>query len=61
MSKLLLEEITDWEYPNHLYVTNESKSKVYGYFIKGSDKFLEFKKPFSFDTRHRKFKKLAVI
>ena len=56
MKYLLLQEITDWEFPSNTYITDEKKQKTFGYFKEGSTIPEMFKKPFPFDTRYRKFK-----
>lgn len=57
----VLKETTDWEWPNHVYFTNDSKDKIFGY-VKSKDKtIVEFKKPLRFDTRKRTFKEVNNI
>ena len=36
----VLQEITDWNIPNHIYFTNDSKDKIYAY-VKASGKEVE--------------------
>lgn len=50
---LALKEITVWDVPNHIYITNDSRSKLHGYVVDG--KLTEFVKPLQFDTRRRRF------
>lgn len=59
MKYLLLQETTNWDTPNHIYITNETKDKVYGFFPYPSKQAERFAKPMKFDTRWRKFKTLA--
>lgn len=59
MKYLLIQEVTDWDAPNHIYISDETKSKVYGYFPFPSREAERFEKPMQFDTRYRKFKTLA--
>ena len=55
----VLQEITDWNTPNHVYFTNDSKDKIYAY-IKASSKQVErFKVPMKFKTSGRKFREIS--
>lgn len=56
MKFLLLQELTDWEFPNHSYITDEKKEKAYGYFVGGTKDPVMFGKPMRFETKRRKFK-----
>lgn len=58
--KEILQEVTDWEFPGHIYLLNEA-GKLKGYIKKDHDDIIWFKKPLSFDKRFRKFKKLKEI
>jgi|TARA_R110000822_G_scaffold152811_3_gene292260 hypothetical protein len=51
----VLEEITDWEFPNNTYVTVRGNQKIIGYYKLGKDPLIEFKKPINFSTSRRKF------
>lgn len=67
MKYLLLQETTDWDVPkegiqripNHIYITDESKFRVFGYFPYPSHVAERFNKPMQFYTKGRKFKTLA--
>jgi hypothetical protein len=51
-----LQETTDWEYKNHIYITTDSKEKLIAYVVDGE--LFTFPKPLKFDTRRRKFKEV---
>ena len=54
-------ETTDWgkhEVPNHVYVLNDSMTKMIAYVRAGTKEVFKFKKPQSFDTRGRTFEPL---
>lgn len=54
----VLQEVTDWSTPNHVYFTNQSKDKIYAY-VKASNGQLEvLAKPLKFSTSGRKFKEV---
>jgi hypothetical protein len=54
----ILQEITDWDVPNHVYFTNDSKDKIYAY-IKASGGAVErFKVPMKFKVSGRKFREV---
>lgn len=54
----VLQEITDWDTPNHIYFTNDSKDKMFAY-IKSSGKDIErFKVPMPLKVSGRKFKEI---
>lgn len=48
-----LQEMTRWESPNHIYITNDSRDRLHGYVVNGV--LTKFAKPLKFDTRRRKF------
>lgn len=53
-----LQEVTNWgdyNVPNHVYFTNDSRSKMYAYVQLGTNKPFKFKKPIGIDIRGRKF------
>ncbi len=54
--KIML-ETTEWATPtpNHVYVFNDSMSKIIAYVRAGTKEVFKFKKPLSIDTRGRKF------
>jgi hypothetical protein len=58
--KEIIREVTDWDYPGHIYLLNEA-GKLKGYIKKDQDDITWFKKPLSFSKRLRKFKKLKEI
>jgi hypothetical protein len=58
---LLLQETTDWDTPNHIYIVTEKKDRLVGYFKKGSAVPEMFKKPLRFETRRRTFKRIGKI
>ena len=51
-------EITEWstEAPNHTYLLDDSKSKMFAYLKFGKGKPIKFKAPIRIDVRGRKFK-----
>jgi hypothetical protein len=56
-----MKETTVWKevvrQPNHTYLADENKRKIYGYFKFSNPKdFQMFKKPITIDTRYRSFK-----
>lgn len=56
-----MQEVTEWEYPGHIYVLNDSKDKMYGYIRRGTNIVETVKKPYRFSTSHRKFKEVPNI
>jgi len=52
------QEITVWadKTPNHVYLLNDSRTRMYAYVPAGSATPQEFKKPLQIDIRGRKFK-----
>ena len=55
-------EVTEWKgiAPNHVYLLDDSKSKMFAYVPAGSDHPTIFKAPIRIDVRGRKFKVNAV-
>ena len=55
-------EVTEWKgvAPNHVYLLDDSKSKMFAYVPQGSDQPTVFKAPIRIDVRGRKFKINAV-
>lgn len=53
----LLQEVTDWkgQAPNHLYLFDDSETKIIAYRPDGAIDFFKFKEPIRIDTRRRKF------
>jgi hypothetical protein len=53
------QETTDWgehAVPNHIYLLDDSKSKMFAYVKAGTNTVFTFKQPISFSTKGRKFK-----
>ena len=61
MKYLLIQEITDWDAPNHIYIVNQNKSRLFGYVPERTTAPIMFKKAMSFDSRSRTFKKISEI
>ena len=54
----VLQEITAWDTPNHIYFVNDSKDKMFAY-IRASGKDIErFKVPMPLKVSGRKFKEI---
>jgi hypothetical protein len=55
-------EVTEWKgiAPNHVYLLDDAKSKMFAYVPMGSDQPTVFKAPIRIDVRGRKFKLNAV-
>jgi len=56
----VFEEITQWDTatPNHVYLMNDSKEKIYAY-VRASDRAVfHFDKPIKIDARGRKFREV---
>ena len=53
-------EVTKWssKIPNHTYLVNDNKEKLYAYIKVGTKDVVELAKPIKFDTRGRKFKEV---
>jgi len=51
-------EITEWKdfAPNHVYLMDDAKSKIFAYVPQGKSKPTVFKSPIRIDIRGRKFK-----
>lgn len=56
---ITLLETTDWEFPNHAYMVDDSKSKLLGYTRRSDGHTTIFHKPLPFDIRNRTFTVLA--
>ena len=54
----ILQETTDWDFPNHTYFVAEGKDKMFAYVKASGEKIQEFAKPIPFSTSHRKFKEI---
>ena len=55
------QEVTDWSdnTPNHVYLLDDSKSKMFAYVKSGTKSVFEFKTPIPISTRGRKFVPVA--
>lgn len=60
---MILIETTDWNdsTPNHVYIANQSKDKIDGYFNVVKQELFWFSKPQRFDRRYRTFKTIDFI
>jgi hypothetical protein len=54
-----LQEVTEWDVPNHIYILNDSRDKMYGYIRRGTVRVETVNKPYRFSTSGRKFKEVA--
>lgn len=56
----VLQEITEWSTrtPNHTYIVNDSKDKLYAYIKVGTKDLVELATPMKFYTSKRKFKEI---
>ena len=54
----ILQEITDWDVPNHIYFANDSKDKIYAYVKASGGEVERFKIPQKFTTSGRKFREV---
>lgn len=59
----ILQEVTEWAdgTPNHVYILNDAKDKMYAYVKSGTTTVNEVRNPYRFDTRGRKFKEIPNI
>lgn len=53
-----IQEVTDWEVPNHIYFVTDAKDKMYGYVKKSTGEVKEFNQPLPFSASRRKFKEI---
>ena len=61
---MILIETTEWSapnIPNHVYIANQSKDKIEGYFNVVKQNLVWFSKPQRFDRRYRTFKTFDFI
>jgi hypothetical protein len=60
---ILVAETTQWagDFPNHVYLLSNDKSKMHGYAKHGESNIHMMKKPIGFDARGRKFITLHTI
>lgn len=54
----VLQEITEWDTPNHIYFTNDSKDKIYAYIKASGGEVQRFQSPMKFKTSGRKFREI---
>jgi hypothetical protein len=54
----ILQEITDWDVPNHTYFANDSKDKIYAYVKASGGEVERFRVPMKFKTSGRKFREV---
>lgn len=54
----ILQEITEWDVPNHIYFVTPGKDKMFAYIKASGDVIEEFVKPLPFSTTRRKFKEI---
>ena len=59
------QELTEWSTgsstPNHIYFLSDGKDKMFAYIKSGTNEVFEFKKPYSFSSRGRKFKEVHNV
>ena len=59
---LAIKETTDWKTyntPNHIYFTDDSKSKMFAYIKSGTNEIFEFKNPLPLRVKGRQFKTIT--
>ena len=54
----VVQETTDWQYPNHVYFLDDSRSKMFAYLQNGTVNVKEFTVPITFRTTGRKFREV---
>ena len=52
------QEITEWEWPNHVYFLNDSKDKMYGYVKASTGEIQEMNSPYRFKASGRRFQEV---
>jgi len=57
---VFLQETTDWEFPNHIYVLDDKKENMLAFINCETNEHKVFKKPIRFDSRYRTFSKIKV-
>jgi len=59
---LVLKEITEWnsetKVPNHIYFVSDNKEKLFAYVKESGGEVFQFRAPYKFNTRYRKFKEI---
>jgi hypothetical protein len=58
---IVVQETTDWAWPNHTYFLSDDRTSMLGYIQQGTDKFIRFSKPIGFETRGRKFETIRKV
>jgi len=53
----VVQEVTDWDAPNHVYFLNDSRDRMYAY-INSTGIVQEVTSPYPFHTRGRKFREI---
>lgn len=61
--KFFRETTTDWTSPtpNHVYLLNNTRDKMYGYIKSGTEEVTVVKKPYRFDARRRTFQEVTEL
>jgi len=61
--KFFRETTADWASPtpNHVYLLNNTKDKMYGYIKAGTDEVTVVKKAYGFDARRRTFREVPEL
>ena len=54
----VVQEVTDWDVPNHVYFLNDSRDKMLAYVQAGTNTVKTFSRPLGFDARGRKFREV---
>lgn len=54
----VLQEVTEWDWPNHTYHVDQKAGKIIGYVKASATDLITFKNPLGFNKARRKFKKL---
>jgi SWIM zinc finger len=54
-----IQELTDWDVPNHVYFVSDAKDKMFGYVKRSTGELQEFNQPLPFSASRRKFKEIA--
>lgn len=55
----MLKEVTEWDFPNHIYFVE--RSKLIAYIKEGTEEVIKLKTPMPFTKTHRKFKVLKRL
>lgn len=56
-----IQEITEWDTPNHIYYVSDDKSRLVGYIQKNSINLLKFDFPIRFSVKNRKFVEIKSL